>query len=272
MNLLTPFEFIFFTNDTARAVVANDAGVDLIGPDLELIGKDLRQSKDEFWITNHCLKDLQRVYKHVDPARRFVRCNSIHDASEQEIENVLSRGATAIMLPYFRSMNDVDRFAQLIGDRAQKILLVETCDAVEMLSDLANHNQIDRIHMGLNDLMIDAGMKHRFELLCSDWMTDLCVTLLQSGKPFGFGGIARVMDTDLPVSSDLVYAQYARLKGRCAVISRAFTKGLSSKDFVTELQKARTRLDYWFSRSEQELEDAREALKKQGESWAAYTG
>jgi len=69
---------------------------------------------------------------------------------------------------------------------------------------------------------------------------------------FGFGGIGRAGARGLPIPSDLIYAQYARLGGRAALVSRAF--GAEAIDLRDEIRCARDRLAWWCGRSPRELE------------------
>ena len=249
-----PFQLIMFTHDKDMAIAANREGVDLIGPDLEVIGKDERQSDRIYRISRHTLDDLEVVYEHVQPARRFVRCNPMNTGSASEIEAVLSRGAVAIMLPYFKTFEEVETFVNMIAGRAEAILLVETRGAAESLEKILSCLKIARIHVGLNDLAIDTASKNRFSLLCSDWMGHICEIPKRFEIPFGLGGIARVVDGGVPMPPDLIYAQYARLGARCAVISRSFTNDISPDQLGFELAKSKVRIDYWFSQSKEVLQ------------------
>ena len=256
-----------FTHDREMAIAANRENVDLIGPDLEVLGKDERQSDQIYRISRHTLDDLDIVYEHVDPARRFVRCNPINDESENEINAALSRGAAAIMLPYFKTLEEVETFTELISGRAEAILLVETRGAVENLEKILSRLKISRVHIGLNDLAIDTESKNRFSLLCSDWMEEICAIPKRFETPFGLGGIARIVDGDMPMPPDLIYAQYARLGARCAVISRSFTNDISAQQLGGELAKSKARLDYWFAQSKEGLQEAHDELVDRSRDW-----
>ena len=262
-----PFQFIMFTRERHMAAAANREGIDFVGPDLEVLGKDDRQSDQIYRISRHTLDDLSNVYEVIDCDRRFVRCNPINRDSEKEIEEVISRGAAAIMLPYFKSFEEAEEFTKLVAGRAKAILLVETRGAVSNLEKILSKLSIDRIHIGLNDLAIDTCSKNRFVLLCSEWMQEICAISRRFETPFGFGGIARIVNNEIPVSPNLVYAQYARLGARCAVIARSFTHGLSPDQFGGELAKARNRIEYWFSQDRESLDEAHAELLSKSKNW-----
>ncbi len=258
---ITRFDLYLFTKDPGLASAASDSGVTYVGPDIETVGKAARQNGFSTRLSDHSIEDLPRVYQKVSPDRRFVRSNPIHGGSREEFDRLIEAGASAIMLPYFRTIEEVRLFTSVVGERARKILLVETVDAAERLENLVRIPGVDQIHVGLNDLRLDAGMPNHFELLCSSWMANRCSVLAASGKPFGFGGIGRAMDTNLPVPSDLIYAQYARLGARAAIISRAFTQNLHVEHIPAEVARARQRLSYWFGKPEAVLEQKRVELQ-----------
>ena len=66
------------------------------------------------------------------------------------------------------------------------------------------------------------------------------------------------MDDSLPIPSDLVYAQYARLGATATIGARRFVvnSGMEETEFITEIQKVRERMAYWHGCSLDELENA----------------
>jgi len=260
--MLTPqdFDLFLFTDDPLLAGQADAAGVRYIGPDLEYLGKHQRQGGMNTWISSHSLDDLAPVFAAITPARRFIRCNPVHDGLGEQLEAAIDLGSQAIMLPYFRSLEEATYFIQVIGNRARKLLLVETLDAARLLPSLVNLEGVDQIHIGLNDLRLDAGYRNHFELLCSDWMIDLCAVLAGTGQRFGFGGIGRALDTSLPIPADLVYAQYPRLGANAALLSRVFTTGLPPEQLPPAITACMQRMSYWFAQPPERLEQARQEL------------
>ena len=135
----------------------------------------------------------------------------------------LDLGAGALMLPYFYSVEEIDRFIECVAGRGDVSLLVETAAAAVRLPRIVRLAGVHDIHIGLNDLHHLLGLSSHFELLQSRFMRHLTDELRETEHSFGFGGIGRLDDESLPVSADLVYAQYAYQGARSVLVSRVFT-------------------------------------------------
>jgi hypothetical protein len=165
------------------------------------------------------------------------------------------------MLPFFKTVEEAATFIEIIGGRAEVSLLVESAAAAVRIDELVKLEGIDEIHIGLNDLHLSLGLKNHFELLRYEFMNMLSRVVNGAGIPFGFGGIARVNDERLPMPSDLVYAQYPRLKADRALVSRVFhSPDYTTLDLTGEVAAFRSRMDEWYERPEEELVQARDAL------------
>lgn len=261
MNLGDGFRFTLFTNRPGLAAVADRAGVDHVGPDLERLGKLERQGGMSTWISDHTEAELPAVFATLGRALRFVRCNPPHAALADEIERLLGCGAEVIMLPYFHTVDEAAKFVRAVGGRARTVLLVETASSASRVGQLCRINGLDEIHFGLNDLSIDLGVNNHFVLLCGTLLEDACATLAAAAFPFAVGGIGRALDASLPIPSELVYAQYPRLGATGALLSRVFGRDLHDTQFVREVASARARLSYWSQQSAGTLRAAREELQ-----------
>jgi hypothetical protein len=93
-------------------------------------------------------------------------------------------------------------------------------------------------------------------------MTMISDQVRGTGVRFGFGGLARADDANLPVPADLVLAQNARLGSTSSWLSRSFYKGISSLNFSDEVQRLRNRLAFWAAQPEAVLLAQRDALRK----------
>lgn len=274
MSFGSEFILTLFTNDPAIARRADEAGVNRIGPDLETVGKQARQGhlKSNPWISDHQESQLPAVGEALHNAQLFVRTNPIHDGSEEEIERLIGMGAQVLMLPYFRTVEEPARFAEIIAGRALVTLLLETVEAAERIDEIARLDGIDEIQVGLNDLHLSLGLGSHFEVITTDFMSTLSEAVRLAGIPFGFGGIGRVGDESLPISSDLVYAQYPRLKATRAMVSRVFLGPDPERiDMAYETDRFRSRMDYWHARSAEELDAAREKLRQEVRSFLAQS-
>lgn len=219
-------KLMYITNDTEVARIAEKNGVDRIFIDMEYIGKSLRQGGMDTVQNNHTIDDVRRVRQVIKRAKLMVRCNPIHDktekygSSKEEIDSIIEAGADIIMLPYFKSVEEVRRFLSCVDKRVKTILLVETPEAVDCLDEILELDHIDEFFVGLNDLSIGYGKKFMFELLADGTVEKLCLQFRLKGLPYGFGGIASLGKGLLP--AERIIAEHYRLGSTCAILSRSF--------------------------------------------------
>ena len=193
-------KLMYITNRPEIAQIAESAGVDRIFVDMEFIGKDARQKGLDTVKSRHTVEDAARVKQSVEKAEVLVRVNPIHDAlpdyfsSEDEINAVVEAGADIIMLPYFKTAEEVKTFLRLVNGRSKTMLLLETPEAVEIVDEILELPGIDEIHIGLNDLSLGYGRRFMFELLADGTVEGLCRKFQSAGIPYGFGGIAKLGD------------------------------------------------------------------------------
>jgi len=228
-----PLKLMYITNRPEVAQIVEAAGVDRVFVDMEHIGKALRQDGMDTVQSHHTVEDIRRVRPVLKQAELLVRCNPIHDGSEAEIEAIVSAGADIIMLPYFKTMTEVERFLSLVGGRAKTMLLVETPEAAQKLEAILSLDGIDEVHIGLNDLSLGLGKKFMFELLTDGTVERLCLICKQKGVPCGFGGIAALGKGMLP--AECIIREHYRLGSTGAIVSRSFC----NTDLVTDLDEIR---------------------------------
>ena len=116
---------MYITKHPEIARIAEEAGVDWIFVDMEFIGKDCRQGGLDTVQNHHTVEDVANIRAAVTKAKVLVRINPIHDtmddypSSEEEIEAVIQAGADIVMLPYFKTTEEVHRFIGYVGGRAK---------------------------------------------------------------------------------------------------------------------------------------------------------
>ena len=219
-------KLMYITNREEIAQIAESAGVDRIFVDLEFIGKDARQKGLDTVKSHHTAQDVARIKRAVASADVLVRVNPIHDAlpdyysSRDEINSVIKAGADVVMLPYFKTPEEVQTFVKLIKGRARTMLLLETPEAVERVDEILQIPGIDEIHIGLNDLSIGYKKNFMFELLADGTVEQLCFKFRKKGIPYGFGGIASIGKGLLP--SEYIIKEHYRLGSGCVILSRSF--------------------------------------------------
>lgn len=243
-------KLMYITNRPEIAQIAETAGVDRIFIDLEYIGKADRQGGMDTVQSRHTLDDVKRISEAITTAQLLVRVNPIHDAtdkytsSEEEIGTAIENGADIIMLPYFKTINEVKRFLSVVNGRAKTMLLLETPEAVDIVDDLLCLEGIDSIHIGLNDLSLGYGKKFMFELLIDGTVERLCTKIREKDVPYGFGGIASLGKGMVP--AEMIIKEHYRLGSTCAILSRSFCNvdkinhmGVISSTFVNGIREIR---------------------------------
>jgi hypothetical protein len=100
---------------------------------------------------------------------------------------------------------------------------------------------VNEVHLGLNDLALSLGLRNRW-LALGEEMVDQAATLVRAaGRRLGLGGIGRPGDRTLPVPSDLIYSEFARLGATAALLARSFGVE-STNDLAADIRRARARL------------------------------
>jgi hypothetical protein len=217
---------MYITNDPAVAKIAEASGVDRIFIDMEYIGKGDRQGGMDTVQSHHTPADIARVKAAVSKAKLMVRVNPIHNAtadygsSKEEIDAAIEAGADILMLPYFKTPEEVAEFVRLVDGRAVTLPLVETPEAAERIHEILAVEGIDEIYVGLNDLSLGYGMNFMFRLLADGTVERLCNAFRDKGIPYGFGGIAAIGQGLLP--AERVIAEHYRLGSECVILSRSF--------------------------------------------------
>jgi len=245
---MTHIDLIYITNKPQLAQYAQDSGVDRIMIDLEVLGKKERQKHLDTLISNHTLQDIKKVREVLDKAKLQVRVNPINPKSKDEIDKAISNGADIIMLPMFTRQQEVEKFISYVSGRAETTLLLETAQALGRLNNILQVENIDEIHIGLNDLRITMGLDFLFETLSGGIIEYLSEKINRQGIRFGFGGITRLGKGI--IDSRLVLSEHIRLKSQVTILSRDFhgraetLKELKQLNLKSEIKKIREYINY----------------------------
>lgn len=211
---------MFITNDIEVAKIAQKYGVDRIWIDLEVLGKEERQKGMNTVKSNHTIKDIKKIRPYLNKSELLVRINPINKNSKEEIQKVIEAGADIVMLPMWKSVEEVKQFVSLIENKVKTTLLLETKEAVECLDEVLKLDGIDEIHIGLNDLHLSYGLKFMFEPLANGLVEEICKKIRQRGIPYGFGGIAKIGEGILPAEE--ILGEHLRLGSSRVILSRSF--------------------------------------------------
>lgn len=243
-------KLMYITNRPDVAQIAESAGVDRIFVDLEYIGKAQRQGGMDTVQNRHTVDDVRIIRNAIRSAELLVRVNPIHEAAEEyvssqeEISDVVRAGADIIMLPFFKSAEEVRKFIDYVDGRAKTMLLFETPESIENLDEILDLKGIDEVFIGLNDLSLGYGLPFMFQLLSDGTVERICLKFKQKGYPYGFGGIASLGKGMLP--SEYVIREHYKLGSTCAILSRSFCNvnkidhiGIISSTFMNGVRELR---------------------------------
>lgn len=234
-------KLMYITNKPQVAVIAQKYGVDRIWVDLETLGKAERQGHMDSVKSHHSVEDIKKIVPLLTQSEMLVRVNPLNTNSEQEINAVIEAGADLIMLPMWKTAEDVRTFLHFVNGRAKTVLLLETKEAVECLDEVLAAGGVDEIHIGLNDLSLSYKMHFMFEPLANGMVEAICRKISRYQIPYGFGGIAKLGYGDLPAEN--IIQEHYRLGSNRAILSRSFcnVEQISSLEEVEQIFAANMR-------------------------------
>lgn len=260
-------KFLMITTVPDVALEAERAGVDRLFIDWEIHGKQARQAGMGTPIYGHTEGDAKAVRAVLKTSELLIRVNPVHDKTEEEVQRALDCGADWIMLPYFKSPAEVEKFLMAVNGRAKTSLLFESGEAVGRAEQILSLGGYDEVHFGLNDLRIALKLDFLFESFAGgliDWLSSLAT---KNGKPFGIGGVGKVGKELLP--AEMVIKEHVRLGSRAVILSRVFHQEAKSLaelrekvDLVAEVQKIRAVEAQAHLRSSAEVERDRQEFVK----------
>lgn len=255
---MSNIKLMYVTNNPQVASIAQEVGVDRIFVDMEYIGKDIRQGGMDTVQSHHTFEDVKNIKAIIKDAELLVRCNPIHEAtadycsSAEEIDEIVKCGANIIMLPFFKTAEEVKTFVELVDGRARTMPLIETREAAECIDEILEIDGIDELYIGLNDLHLSYGLTFMFQLLADGTVDRLTSKIKAKGIPYGFGGIARIGDGMLPAEN--ILTEHYRLGSTSVILSRSFCNTAK----ITDIDEIRA----IFSENVKNLRDYEEVIKK----------
>ena len=255
-------KLMYITNNPKVAEIALQAGVDIIFVDMEYIGKNVRQNGMDSVKNHHTIEDIKTIKKVTDlydGKNLMARVNPIHNDSENEIKDAINAGADIVMLPMWKTVDEVRAFIRFVGKKARAFLLLETKEAVEIIEDVLELEGIDAVYIGLNDLHLSYGMKFMFQPLAEGIVESLANKIKSKNLEFGFGGIAKLHQGLVP--AEKVLGEHIRLDSDMVILSRSFcntdvvmSMDVLSKDFCSGVKELRNEENFLRSASLQYLQ------------------
>lgn len=250
-------ELMYITNNPDVAVVAQRYGVDRIFVDMEYIGKDKRQGGMDTVQNHHTVQNVRNIKSVLTSSKLQVRINPFYEGTENEVNSVIEAGADIIMLPMWKTAEEVSRFISLVNGRAKTLLLLENTYAMNCLDEVLELDGVDEIHIGLNDLHLSMGKKFLFELLADGTVEKITKKIAETDIPYGFGGFGRIGYGFLP--ADYIVAEHYRLGSSMSILSRAFC----NTNVVTDKEE----IEYIFKNGMKDLRSYEEFLKTCDENY-----
>ena len=222
----------YITNNPDVALIAEKAGVNRVWVDLETLGKEERQKGINSVKSQHSIEDIRKIKPRLTKAEMLVRVNPWNPGSMSEINAVIDAGADIIMLPMWKTVDEVNGFLTAVNGRTKTTLLLETKEAEECLDDVLKLDGVDEIHIGLNDLHLSYGLTFMFELLTNGTVERIINKIKAKGIPYGFGGVSHLGDGMIP--AEMIIMEHYRLGSTRAILSRGFCDQTQSLDKVEE--------------------------------------
>ena len=232
---------MYITKSPEIAQIAEKAGVNWIFVDMEFLGKDNRQGGMDTVQNHHTVEDVVNVKTALSSAKVLVRVNPIHDkigdypSSNDEVNAVIGAGADVVMLPFFKTLQEVEQFVKIVDGRAKVCLLLETPEAASLLESIVDVPGIDMIHFGLNDMHLALGMKFMFQLLADGSVEKWTNIVGRKGIKYGFGGLASLDGGAVP--GRMILKEHYRLGSQMVILSRAFcnTDKITDKNEICDI-------------------------------------
>lgn len=247
-------DLYLFTTDVSYAREALSAGIDGLVVDWEHLGKHQRQASADTEINHDTFEDLIRLRRSLD-APILVRIHSAGESSAREVEAAIEGGATEILLPMVRRVEDVLQILDLTRGRCGLGILVETSEAVDLAADLCRL-PLTRVYVGLNDLSIDRGHSSIFTSVVDGTVEAVRRTC---GRAFGFGGLTHP-DEGLPIPCRLLIDEMVRLQCSFSFLRRSFRRDARHHGVAEVVRALRGEIALAQRRSPAEFEASRAQL------------
>ncbi len=213
-------ELLQITNDPDLARLCDGLPGFRLFVDLERDGKAERQAGRNTFISAHTMGDVGRVRAVLKHSKLMVRLNPMGDRSALEIEQAIDLGADRLMLPMFKTAAELQRFCGLVNGRVPVTALLECKEALACMDEWVALGGFDELFLGLNDLHLSLGHTFMYQALADGVVDAVAASAHRAAKRFGFGGIARMTEGDLP--GRLVLAEHLRLGSQAVIVSRTF--------------------------------------------------
>lgn len=185
------------------------------------------------------------------------RVNALGRHTREEVAAAHEQGATAVLLPMWRTPADLETLLDIVDDRLMVGVMVETPEAVANVRAVPALG-IDFAFVGLVDLAIERRTPSIFAPI-SDGTLDRIAEGID-GVPFGFGGLT-LPDLGSPLPNRLLVGEMLRLGAAFSFMRRSFVTDLGDGEPGPAIAAIRDRVDELARRTTSEvLRDRREIV------------
>lgn len=248
-------KLFLFTTNLELGAAAQEAGIDYLIVDWERKGKEERQLGKHLEINQDTPEDVYRLSQKLS-IPITVRINPLGDYTNDEVACAIDNGAKVIMLPMARKIDEVSRFLEIINNRTETLVQIETPELVNKTKELSELPW-DYAHVGLNDLMVAKGTSSIWDSLIDGTVEDVCNNL--DGRKFGFGGMT-IIGGGHPIPFNLVLHEMTRLNCSMGILRRSFKKEMMDRNINLEIKALRNYIDCSVLRGKKAIEEDKRLL------------
>ncbi len=230
-------DLVLFATEHTLVKQAMVSGIRSLIVDLEWRDKHQRQQSWDTEINQAMPEDLETL-RQVGVPHRYCRLDRIGPWTDEQVETVLTHGATHVMLPMVETASDAEAVISRVDGRAQLGILVETQSAVDAIDDLATL-PLDAVYVGLNDLAISRRAPDIWRTMVDGTVDRIREALVkQAGRAirFGVAGVT-VIDGGRPIPARLLLAELARLECDFSFLRRSFRRDIDGRDWHREVKR-----------------------------------
>lgn len=241
------FLLLLCTKDIELIKLVQDTDIDSIIVEWERIDESDHNPIDEQLIKSEWGETFQKVRANTNK-HLICRLNPNHLHRNLELETAISLGADEIWLPKITTIEEVENALDLINNRCQLGIVIETVEAVK-LAPKFNQLPLSHVHIGLNDLRDALRKPHSFYALIDGTVENILKNL---NIPYGFGGLT-LPEKGSPIPCQLLMGELIRLKCKFSLLRRSFIADTVGKNLKTEVEKIGQALNQKSLRNQEQI-------------------
>lgn len=258
MNKSDSLDLFVFHRDTDLDSESLEGGAKGIVVDFETRGKVNRQQGFDTQINDHNWQDLHDIKQELQ-AYVICRIDGINDHTETEVLRAIELGADEILIPMVRKLNEVTTMLDLVKEKAQVSVMIETMEAVNITRQL-DQLPLARAYVGLNDLRICRGSESIFSAIADGTVESIREMIKYT--PFGFGGLTIPgYGTPLPVEHFL--HEMTRLDCQFTFLRRSFFQDTADKKIQDGLRNISSAIQSSMGRDKESTKHGKLELNNQ---------